>query len=74
LLLLWRPQVLVVDMWTEHTPYPFSELPNSYSFLVQHGFLWRFTYHLLQPRMVHMPYMSGIHAFTASHLHKAFDM
>lgn len=67
-------RVLVVDMWAEHTPYPFSELPNSYSFLVQHGFLWRFTYHLLQPRMVHMPYMSGIHAFTASHLHKAFDM
>jgi 1,2-diacylglycerol 3-beta-galactosyltransferase len=67
-------QVLIVDMWQDHTPAPFNQLPNSYSFLVKHGWMWRLSYHTLQPRMVHMPYMSAIHAFAAAQLHQAFDM
>lgn len=67
-------QVLIVDMWVEHTPYPFNQMPNTYSFMVQHGFLWRLAYTTLQPPAFHMPYMSAIHAFTAQGLHKAFDM
>lgn len=73
-MLLCGPQVLIVDMWVEHTPWPFNQLPNSYSFMVHHGWMWRFAYHSIQPPMVHMPYMSCIHAFTGSHLGKAFDM
>jgi hypothetical protein len=67
-------QVLVVDMWEQHTPAPFNQLPSSYSFLVQHGWLWRATYHMLNPPAVHLPYMSTIHMFTARQLHQAFDM
>lgn len=66
-------QVLIVDMWVEHTPFPFNQLPNTYSFMVQNGWMWRMAYHTLQPRAIHMPYMSAIHAFTASHLAAAFD-
>lgn len=67
-------QVLIVDMWVEHTPAPFNQMPNTYSFMVQHGWIWRLTYNTLQPPLIHMPYMSAIHAFTAAGLHKAFDM
>ena len=30
-----------VDIWTEHTPWPFNQLPKSYGFLVKHAMLWR---------------------------------
>lgn len=67
-------QVLIVDMWQEHTPFPFNKLPDSYSFLVNHGWMWRLTYNMLQPPALHLPYMATIHTFTANQLHQAFDM
>jgi 1,2-diacylglycerol 3-beta-galactosyltransferase len=60
-------------MWESHTPFPFNQVPNSYSFMVRHGFLWRMAYHSLNPPALHLPYMSAVHAFTAAHLHRAFD-
>lgn len=49
-------QIVIVDMWKEHTPAPFNSVCDSYSFLVRHGILWRITYGALQPRLIHMPY------------------
>ncbi|KAL6985142.1 Monogalactosyldiacylglycerol synthase 1, chloroplastic [Sarracenia purpurea var. burkii] len=46
-------QVFVTDLWTDHTPWPFNQLPRSYSFLVKHGPLWKMTYYASVPRVVH---------------------
>jgi 1,2-diacylglycerol 3-beta-galactosyltransferase len=73
LLLLLLPQVLVVDMWADHTPAPFNRLPDSYSFLVKHPLLWRSTYTMMQPRVCHYPYFAGVHAIVSRQLHEAFD-
>eukprot|EP00878_Enallax_costatus_P016039 GHUV01016815.1.p1 GENE.GHUV01016815.1~~GHUV01016815.1.p1 ORF type:complete len:526 (+),score=156.68 GHUV01016815.1:200-1777(+) len=66
-------KVLIVDMWKEHTPRPFNNMPDSYSFLVHHGMLWRMAYHSIQPRAVHIPYLSAMYAFVGKHLSDAFD-
>jgi hypothetical protein len=46
-------QVDYVDIWTNHTPYPFNQLPQSYSYLVQNPVLWRLGYYFHQPRLMH---------------------
>ncbi|XP_038981829.1 probable monogalactosyldiacylglycerol synthase 1, chloroplastic isoform X2 [Phoenix dactylifera] len=45
-------QVFVTDLWTDHTPWPFNQLPRSYNFLVKHGTLWKMTYYGSVPREV----------------------
>lgn len=43
-IVLWvvlQYEIIIVDMWKQHTPPPFNKLPESYSFLVKHSFLWR---------------------------------
>ncbi len=44
-----------MDIWSHYTPYPFNQIPRSYSFMVAHPALWRFNYYLQQPRWVHVP-------------------
>ncbi|RHN39728.1 putative monogalactosyldiacylglycerol synthase [Medicago truncatula] len=44
-------QVFITDLWSEHTPWPFNQIPKSYSFLVKHGPLWRMTYYGTAPRL-----------------------
>jgi 1,2-diacylglycerol 3-beta-galactosyltransferase len=44
-----------VDIWSHYTPYPFNQIPRSYSFMVAHPALWKFNYYLQQPRWVHVP-------------------
>ncbi|KVH91674.1 Diacylglycerol glucosyltransferase, N-terminal [Cynara cardunculus var. scolymus] len=44
-------EVFVTDLWTDHTPWPFNQLPRSYNFLVKHGSLWRMTYYASAPRV-----------------------
>lgn len=66
-------RVLIVDMWKEHTPAPWNTMPDSYSFLVKHGMLWRLAYHSIQPRMIHVPYFCAMRAFIGRHLAAAFD-
>lgn len=43
-------EVIVEDIWTNHTPSPFNKLPDSYSFLVRHSFLWWLSYMTMNPR------------------------
>lgn len=60
-------------MWKQHTPAPFSSMPDSYSFLVRHGALWRLTYTALQPRALHLPYFAAVHALVGRHVRAALD-
>lgn len=58
-------QVFVTDLWADHTPSPFNQLPRSYNFLVKHGSLWRVTYYGSAPKAIHQPYFAITSAFVA---------
>lgn len=60
-------------MWKQHTPEPFSNMPDAYAFMVKHSMLWRLSYEVLQPRAMHLPYLSFFHAFMAQGINEAFD-
>ncbi|KAG2635126.1 probable monogalactosyldiacylglycerol synthase 1, chloroplastic [Panicum virgatum] len=63
-------QVFVTDLWTDHTPWPFNQLPRSYSFLVKHGPLWKMTYYGTAPRVVHQPHFAATSTFIAREVAK----
>ncbi|KAL5071538.1 hypothetical protein RYX36_022425 [Vicia faba] len=63
-------QVFVTDLWSEHTPWPFNQLPKSYSFLVKHGPLWKMTYYGTAPRLVHQSNFAATSAFIAREVAK----
>ncbi|XP_061368080.1 probable monogalactosyldiacylglycerol synthase, chloroplastic isoform X3 [Gastrolobium bilobum] len=58
-------QVFVTDLWADHTPWPFNQLPRSYSFLVKHGPLWKMTYYGTAPRVVHQSNFAATSTFIA---------
>ncbi|KAF9614350.1 hypothetical protein IFM89_018103 [Coptis chinensis] len=58
-------EVFVTDLWSEHTPWPFNQLPRSYSFLVKHGPLWKMAYYGSAPRLVHQPNLAATSALIA---------
>ncbi|XP_014502519.1 probable monogalactosyldiacylglycerol synthase, chloroplastic isoform X2 [Vigna radiata var. radiata] len=58
-------QVFVTDLWADHTPWPFNQLPRSYSFLVKHGPLWKMTYYGTAPRVVHQSNFAATGTFIA---------
>ncbi|KAK1372463.1 Monogalactosyldiacylglycerol synthase [Heracleum sosnowskyi] len=58
-------QVFVTDLWTDHTPWPFNQLPRSYNFLVKHGSLWRVTYYASAPKVIHQSNFAATSAFIA---------
>lgn len=63
-------QVFVTDLWTDHTPWPFNQLPRSYNFLVKHGTLWKMTYYGSSPRLVHQSNFAATSAFIAREIAK----
>nr|GMD90913.1 probable monogalactosyldiacylglycerol synthase, chloroplastic [Ipomoea batatas] len=63
-------QVIVCDLWTEHTPWPFNQLPKSYSFLVKHSSLWRMTYYASAPRVIHQSNFAATSTFIAREVAK----
>ncbi|KAL3818436.1 hypothetical protein ACJIZ3_004341 [Penstemon smallii] len=63
-------QVFITDLWTEHTPWPFNQLPRSYNFLVKHGTLWRMTYYATAPRVVHRTNFAATSTFIAREVYK----
>lgn len=48
-------QIDVVDLWSEHTPWPYRNMPKSYSFLVKYPILWRASFNVMAPKFVHVP-------------------
>ncbi|MBA0626484.1 hypothetical protein Godav_004148 [Gossypium davidsonii] len=58
-------QVFVTDLWSDHTPWPFNQLPKSYNFLVKHGSLWRMTYYGTAPRVIHQSNFAATSTFIA---------
>ncbi|KAL9330796.1 hypothetical protein ACSQ67_000406 [Phaseolus vulgaris] len=63
-------QVFVTDLWADHTPWPFNQLPRSYSFLVKHGPLWKLTYYGTAPRVVHQSNFAATGTFIAREVAK----
>ncbi|XWS70525.1 hypothetical protein CRYUN_Cryun03dG0055100 [Craigia yunnanensis] len=63
-------QVFVTDLWSDHTPWPFNQLPKSYNFLVKHGSLWRMTYYGSAPRVVHQSNFAATSTFIAREVAK----
>ncbi|KAI3996068.1 hypothetical protein MKX01_014868 [Papaver californicum] len=63
-------QVFVTDLWSEHTPWPFNQLPRSYNFLVKHGTLWKMTYYGTAPRLVHQSNFAATSTFIAREVAK----
>ncbi|KNA07544.1 hypothetical protein SOVF_170830 [Spinacia oleracea] len=58
-------QVFVTDLWSEHTPWPFNQLPRSYNFLVKHGPLWKMMYYGTSPRVIHQSNFAATSVFIA---------
>ncbi|KAH9760255.1 Monogalactosyldiacylglycerol synthase 1 [Citrus sinensis] len=58
-------QVFVTDLWSDHTPWPFNQLPRSYNFLVKHGPLWKMTYYGTAPRVIHQSNFAATSTFIA---------
>ncbi|KAL3630022.1 Monogalactosyldiacylglycerol synthase 1, chloroplastic [Castilleja foliolosa] len=63
-------QVFVTDLWTDHTPWPFNQLPKSYNFLVKHGTLWKMTYYASAPRVIHRTNFAATSTFIAREVAK----
>ncbi|KAL9256639.1 Monogalactosyldiacylglycerol synthase, chloroplastic-like protein [Drosera capensis] len=63
-------QVFVTDLWSEHTPWPFNQLPKSYNFLVKHGPLWKVTYYGSAPRVIHQCNFAATSTFIAREVAK----
>ncbi|XP_073306244.1 probable monogalactosyldiacylglycerol synthase, chloroplastic [Primulina huaijiensis] len=63
-------QVFITDLWTDHTPWPFNQLPKTYNFLVKHGSLWRLTYYFTAPRLIHQSNFAATGTFIAREVAK----
>lgn len=64
----------VVDLWSAHTPWPFNQLPKSYSFMVKYPFIWRANFMTTQPRIVHVPLATMAASIVASKVSEAYDL
>ena len=42
-----------VDLWSNHSPWPFCNMPKTYFFLVKHPWLWRLNFRCSEPDFVH---------------------
>ncbi|CAI7786022.1 unnamed protein product [Closterium sp. NIES-53] len=66
-------EVAIIDLWKEHTPWPFNQMPKSYSFLVRHETLWKVAFYATKPKFVHQPQMAATSAFVAREVSKGLD-
>ena len=66
-------QVDYVDIWSDHTPYPFNQLPKTYSFMVRNSLIWRVGYYGQQPRFIHVPTQTVSSLFVSRQVGEAFD-
>lgn len=64
----------VLDIWTHHTPWPFNQLPKSYSFMVKYPIIWRTNFNMTQPRVVHVPLTVATAAVAGRQISEAYDI
>lgn len=62
-----------MDIWSNHTPYPFNQLPKTYSFMVEHSLMWRIGYYGQQPRFIHVPTQTISSLFVSKQVGEAFE-
>ena len=63
-----------MDLWSDHTPWPYNQIPKSYSFLVKNSFLWRFGYYTQQPRFVHRTSQRLACPIVRRRINEAYDL
>lgn len=62
----------IVDMWTQHTYFPFNRAAGTYGFMVKYPILWRLGYTLTQPRIVHVPAQQVMGLLVGRNVSKAY--
>ncbi len=62
----------IVDLWTNHSPWPFCNMPKSYFFLVKHPWLWRLNFRCSEPNFIHEFMFSGYEAIVERRFRQAF--
>lgn len=67
------PQVDILDIWTHYTPWPCSQMPKAYSFMVKYPVLWKLGFLATQPRFVHVPAATATAAFVGHQVSRAYD-
>lgn len=63
-------KVTIIDLWQDYTPWPFNQVPKTYSFMVKHEALWKLAYHSTAPRFVHQSQMAATSTFIAREVTK----
>ncbi|OUS42062.1 MGDG synthase-domain-containing protein, partial [Ostreococcus tauri] len=61
-----------VDLWSNHSPWPFCNMPQSYFFLVKHPWLWRLNFRCSEPKFIHNVMFKGYAAIVARTFTQAF--
>ncbi|CAM6085207.1 unnamed protein product [Calypogeia fissa] len=63
-------KVSIIDLWQDYTPWPFNQVPKTYSFMVKHEALWKLAYHSTAPRFIHQSQMAATSTFIAREVSK----
>ncbi|KAK9829489.1 hypothetical protein WJX72_006170 [[Myrmecia] bisecta] len=66
-------QIDMVDLWTDHTMWPFNQMPRSYSFAVKNHLIWRCSYYSQQPRLVHRSTQRAVGCLVARQISAAYE-
>lgn len=66
-------EITIVDIWSKHTPWPHNQFPKSYNTMVKYPILWRLTYGITAPKIVHVPQMRLIKQMIGGSVSRAFD-
>lgn len=62
-----------MDLWAEHTPWPYNGMPKQYSFLVKYPVLWRMSFNMMAPKFVHVPTLTFTSVMVARYVTEAFE-
>ena len=65
-------EVVILDLWTDNSPWPINQMPKGYSFMVRYPFLWRLNFRGFWPSWVHEPTLYMTHKVAGRPYSKVF--
>ena len=65
-------EVVILDLWTDSSPWPMNQMPKGYSFMVRYPFLWRLNFRGFWPSWVHGPTLFMTHKVAGRAYAKVF--
>jgi 1,2-diacylglycerol 3-beta-galactosyltransferase len=66
-------QVDIIDLWTDHTPWPLNQLPQSYRFIISHApWLWKLAWRISENQQARDPLFKAIAQWTYGSVRRAF--